>query len=315
MITFSHYNRTDEMLSIGSEKMVRKYIFLILISVIWGSQFYFAEKVLDEVDPVTLAAIRSIVGAITLTVVAVFIKNSSYLKWKTTAKSRNSYLLYVSIALLEAVIPFFLVAWGQERVSSSIASILIGTTPIWTLLIVRVVFRRRLSLYQTIGVISGFIGVVFVFLPSMGANVFSGGFAGFIALLIAAISYAGSLVLMQYLPTESTVVSMRNVLCIASVILIPFTFIFEDPGFITLSSGDIIDLLILGVFQTGIVYWFYNLLIHMEGAIFASFSNYFIPLVGILLGSLLLNESISIYMIIGLFIIIFSIIISRKTKI
>lgn len=123
------------MLSIGSEKMVRKYIFLILISVIWGSQFYFAEKVLDEVDPVTLAAIRSIVGAITLTVVAVFIKNSSYLKWKTTAKSRNSYLLYVSIALLEAVIPFFLVAWGQERVSSSIASILIGTTPIWTLLI------------------------------------------------------------------------------------------------------------------------------------------------------------------------------------
>ncbi|MDC3414221.1 DMT family transporter [Aquibacillus sp. 3ASR75-286] len=107
---------------------------------------------------------------------------------------------------------------------------------------------------------------------------------------------------------------MRNVLCIAAVILIPITLILEQPTFSTLGTRDIVDLFILGAFQTGIVYWFYNLLVHMEGAVFASFSNYFIPLVGVLLGSLILEESVSIYMITGLFIIIFSTIISRKTK-
>jgi drug/metabolite transporter (DMT)-like permease len=259
-----------------------------------------------------LDVIRATVGALTLSVIAVFIKSRTPKKEKS--RSVRTYILYVSIALLEAVIPFFLVAWGQQRVSSSLASILIGTTPIWTILIVRVVFREKLSFYQIAGVILGFIGIVFVFSPSLGANLLSNGVAGFVALLIAAISYAGSLVLMQYLPSESTVVSMRNVLCIAAVILIPITFIVEHPTFTTLGTEHIIDLLILGVFQTGIVYWFYNLLIHMEGAVFASFSNYFIPVVGVLLGSLLLKENVSAYMIIGLFIIIFSIIISRKTK-
>ncbi|QTN01139.1 EamA family transporter [Sediminibacillus dalangtanensis] len=292
---------------------MKKYVFLILISFIWGSQFYFAEKVLDEVAPLTLAAIRSIVGAIALSIVAALIKNPSHKKRKV-ARSPKLYLLYVSIALLEAVIPFFLVAWGQQRVSSSIASILIGTTPIWTILIIGAVFRKKLSLYQTTGVVLGFLGIVFVFSPSLGTSLFSNGLAGFIALLIATASYAGALVLMEYLPSEATVASMRNVLCIASVILIPITFIIEDPTLATLSMIDVIDLLILGVFQTGLVYWFYNLLIHMEGAVFASFSNYFIPLIGVFLGSLFLNESVSIYMIIGLFIIIFSIIISRKTK-
>ncbi|SDK36321.1 DMT family transporter [Sediminibacillus albus] len=292
--------------------MRKKYIFLILISVIWGSQFYFAEKVLDKVDPVALAAIRSTLGAITLTVVAILNKNPTHKSEEQ--RSHLTYVLYVSIALLEAVIPFFLVAWGQQRVNSSIASILIGTTPIWTLLMVRVVFRKKLNLYQTTGVISGFIGIVFIFLPSIGANLFSNGIAGSIALLIASISYASALVFMQYLPSETTVVSMRNILCIASVILIPVTFIIENPTLTTLNIADIINLLILGIFQTGFVYWLYNLLIHMEGAVFASFSNYFIPVIGVLLGSLFLNESVSILMLIGLFIIIFSIIISRKTK-
>ncbi|UFT99946.1 DMT family transporter [Radiobacillus kanasensis] len=291
---------------------MKRYIFLLLISVIWGSQFYFAEKVLDKVNPITLATIRSTIGAITLAVVSVFMKNPTYKKERQ--RSNRTYILYVSIALLEAVIPFFLVAWGQQRVSSSIASILIGTTPIWTILIVSVVFRRKLSLYQTTGVVLGFIGIVFVFLPSLGDNLFSNGIAGFVALLIAGISYAGALVLMEYLPPEETVVSMRNVLYIASIMLIAITFIIENPTFATLSIEDIIDLLILGVFQTGIVYWFYNILIHIEGAVFASFSNYFIPLVGVFLGSLFLNEDVSLYMIIGLFIIIFSILISRQTK-
>ncbi|GGJ76467.1 DMT family transporter [Virgibacillus salexigens] len=291
---------------------MKKYVFLIPISIIWGSQFYFAEKVLDKVEPVTLATIRATVGALTLSVIAVFIKNLS--PKKERRRSLQTYILYVSIALLEAVIPFFLVAWGQQRMSSSLASILIGTTPIWTILIVKVVFREKLSFHQITGVILGFIGIVFVFSPSLGDNLLSNDAAGFVALLIAAISYAGALVLMQYLPAEATVVSMRNVLCIAAVILIPITLILEKLIFSTLGTRDIVDLFILGAFQTGIVYWFYNLLVHMEGAVFASFSNYFIPIVGVLLGSLILEESVSIYMIIGLFIIIFSIIISRKTK-
>ncbi|SFM18837.1 DMT family transporter [Salibacterium qingdaonense] len=286
-----------------------KYVFLMIISVMWGSQFFFAERVLDDVTPLTLSAVRTTIGAVTLTVIAAFMKIPS--RTKESRPQRTPWLLYVSIALFEAVLPFFLVAWGQVRVTSSIASIIIGTTPIWTILLVRIVSRKKMSFFQISGVLLGFTGILFVFLPSLGADTVTSGIAGITALVGAAVSYATALVLLQYLPAASAVTAMRNVLYIAAGILIALMFLMENPAFTELSAGSIRDLVIIGSVQTGLVYWFYNLLVHAEGAVFASFSNYFIPPVGVLLGALVLHENLSIYVIFGLGIIIVSLFISR----
>ncbi|MFZ4453603.1 DMT family transporter [Salibacterium aidingense] len=289
-----------------------KYVFLMLISVMWGSQFFFAERVLDDVTPLTLSAVRTAIGAVTLTVIAAFMKTPSRLK--ENQPQHTPWLLYVSIALFEAVLPFFLVAWGQVRVTSSIASIIIGTTPIWTILLVRIVSRKKWSFSQISGVLLGFTGIVFVFLPSLSAEAGTSGIAGISALVGAAVCYAAALVLLQYLPAASAVSAMRNVLYIAAGILIPLMFLMESPAFTALSAGSIRDLVIIGSVQTGMVYWFYNLLVHAEGAVFASFSNYFIPPVGVLLGAVVLNENLSIYVMLGLGIILISLLISRTPK-
>lgn len=292
--------------------MMKKYLFLLGISIMWGSQFYFAEQVLDTVAPMTLAAIRSTIGACTLTLVALLLPRAPSAS-RPSLLYRRRYILYMAVALLEAVIPFFLVAWGQTRVSSSLASIVIGSTPLWTILIVWIVFRERLHRNQTLGVVSGFIGLMIIFAPDIGGAqtaIVSPDTVGLVALLLAAGSYAGALILMQYLPGESVICSMRNVLWIASVMLWPMVFM-TDASEIMFHVADMPALLILGVFQTGLVYWLYNLLVHVEGPVFASFSNYLIPLVGIFLGSFLLNERLTVPMVVGVIVVIGSIIISR----
>lgn len=290
---------------------MKKYLFLLGISLMWGSQFYFAEQVLDTVEPMALAAIRSTIGACTLTLLAILLPHSSA-PVKTGFRWRR-YTLYVVIALLEAVLPFFLVAWGQNQVNSSLASILIGTTPLWTVLIVWLLFRERLHRNQAFGVMLGFIGVMIIFIPHISysdATIFSGETAGLVALLMAAVSYASALILMQYLPTASVVLSMRNILWCAVILLWPAVLVM-DNSWPRLYPADLLPLFIIGIFQTGLVYWLYTLLVHREGPVFASFSNYLVPLVGIVLGSFFLNESITISMIIGVIVVIGSIMLSR----
>ncbi|MBA9084342.1 drug/metabolite transporter (DMT)-like permease [Fontibacillus solani] len=76
---------------------------------------------------------------------------------------------------------------------------------------------------------------------------------------------------------------MRNILFIASIVLIPASFILESPLSIKLTFIEMLCLLILGIFHAGIVYMMFNLLIQQSGAAFASLTNYFVPVIGVIL--------------------------------
>ncbi len=106
----------------------------------------------------------------------------------------------------------------------------------------------------------------------------------------AALSFAASLILIKRLPPISSVLAMRNVLFIATIILIPLSLIFDAPWTIRLTLQQTIAVIVLGTVQAGIVYMLYYILINRTGATFASLTNYLVPLFGVILGTVFLDE-------------------------
>ncbi|GGG76229.1 DMT family transporter [Paenibacillus radicis (ex Gao et al. 2016)] len=271
---------------------VKSLLFLLGISLIWGSQFFFVDKVIASVQPLSLAAIKAIAGAVTLALIYSLMSKKTQGQHTARPKTKAG-LLFLAIALFEAVIPFFLIGWGQQRVSSSVASIIMGTIPIFTLLILFIlrISRLRMMHYLSIGV--GFAGILIMILPSLTIDFGNQSLWGMAALVGASLSFALSLVLLEKLPPMSSVLAMRNVLLLASIILIPLSFIIESPLNIRLTLVELVSLLILGVFHAGLVYMMYNQLIKQSGAAFAALTNYIVPVIGVILGTVLLGDQIS----------------------
>lgn len=116
---------------------MNRYLMLLMISLIWGSQFFFVALLIDDVGSMTLSAIKAMIGAIYLFLMSMFLSkdektnNKGYLKW------------YILIAIFEVVLPFVLIAEGQKTVPSSVAAMLIGMVPVFTLLFLMIFFKQK----------------------------------------------------------------------------------------------------------------------------------------------------------------------------
>jgi len=139
--------------------MFKNYLTLLAIGLIWGSQFIFQKFSLTGFDPVWIGTFRAILGALTLILICKLIGITS------TSKQWG---LFALIGLLEAVIPFVLVPWAQQKLSSSITAILMGTLPFYALLLAPVLIKgARITKGNTISVIVGFGGLLVLFYPEL----------------------------------------------------------------------------------------------------------------------------------------------------
>ncbi|OUQ87717.1 EamA family transporter [Brevibacillus brevis] len=284
------------------------FLLLLGIGLIWGSQFFFVDLVISSIPPVTLAACKALLGAITLAVLYGLSRNK-----ESISEPAKAWKLFIWVGLLEAVVPFILIGYGQQFINSSTASILLGTGPIFTILFVKIFSpSEKLPLSKWLSILLGFAGLCLLFSPNFSSFALEGSSVGYIALLGASISFSASLLLIKRLPPMSSILAMRNVLWIASVVLIPLAFIYEDPFGVRLNWHQVIYVFILGVFQAGIVYMMYNTLIKRTGATFASLTNYLVPLFGVLLGSVILGDQLTWNAIVALVIIFISMAISEK---
>ena len=133
-------------------------------------------------------------------------------------------------------------------------------------------------------------------------------------ILIASLSFAISLVLMQNLQDDVPIHHMRNVLSIATIILIPITIFSSNTFTLHFDSLQWSSLIILGLVHSALAYVIYNILVRQYDAVFASLSNYIVPVVGVLLGVLILHEHLTLNIIIGSAVVLLSLIISQQVK-
>ena len=132
---------------------------LFLLSLLWGGAFFFGKVAVAEIPPLTLAFGRVAIAAAML---AVFVPiGGTPLSWH----SRSSYIV---LGLLQNVIPFGLIFWGQTYIPSGLTSILIAATPLFTVLVAHVATTDdKLTLARLMGLVVGFFGVVIVIGPDL----------------------------------------------------------------------------------------------------------------------------------------------------
>ena len=202
---------------------------------------------------------------------------------------------FAFIGFISSALPFTLFSWGEQYIDSAMASILNGTTPLFTIVIAHVFTKDdRLSFSKILGSIIGFGGLVVLVAPSFFAGMEAATW-GLLAVTGAAFCYGISVVYTRlYLLGLPVLVAPTAQLGIAAIYLLPLSLIFEAPLSIPTPSGAAIgSLLALAILGSVLAYIVYYDLIERVSASYISMVTYLVPIFGVILGIVVLNEKLS----------------------
>ena len=284
-----------------------KYILLLIVGLIWGSQYVLNEIALNDFSVFGLASWRMFIGVVTLSLLIQIIPSE-----RSTVLKLNKKLvtLFVFIGAFEAAIPFWLIGYGQMHIDSSVASIIMGLIPMFTLLLELGLKKgHKTSVYEILGMSLAFVGLIILIDPS--ADDFTGSVNGYIAIFMAAFCFAVGLILMEKIPRDiSSLHATRFILALYAVPMI-FIWFYYNSDSIPTNTDSIMSVIVIGMFSSGIIYLLYLKLIRVAGPTFTSLSNYIVPLVGTFLGVWLLSEPFTPNIAISLFFIILGLFIAN----
>jgi len=247
--------------SINSEMGAKEWIMLLTLSLLWGGSFFFVEVIISELPPLTVVFLRVVLAAIALWLFAIVIG----LRPPMTIGAWTAFLI---MGLLNNVIPFTLIVWGQTHIASGLASILNATTPLFTVIVAGfLLVDERTTSMKLIGVIIGFIGVILMIGPSALSGLETDVLAQ-IAVLGAAVSYA-------------------------------FAGVF-GRRFKAMGIEVITSIIGLAILSTAVAYILYFRILASAGATNLLLVTFLIPISAILLGSLVLGESLELIHYLGM---------------
>lgn len=270
------------------------WVMLVCLSVAWGFAFYLIAVGLESFPPLTLVTIRLGVGAATLYLI---------MKWQGQSLPTSTVLWvrYSLLAICGNLIPFSLIAWGETRISSSQAGLLMALMPISTMLLAHFFLEgdtltpRRLS-----GVLLGFLGVIVLMGGELVADLGGSKLIAQLAVLLATVSYAVNAVYTKRISTGSTLVVATGTLFVGTLMLLPLALVLERPWLLQPTAGPTAAVLLLGSVSTGLATWVYFRVVSDCGPAFLSIINYIIPALAFGAGVLLLDEPAAVSQFLGL---------------
>ena len=256
-----------------------KNLFLALVtSSIWGSSFLMIKYSLDELNPSDIALYRILIGTL---FVNIFVRTKEKI-------DKADHIKFAIVSFFWMALPFYMFGIAEQTITSSLAGLINGSTPIFVAFIAVVFYRLRITNLQIIYIFSGFIGVGLITL-SGGINELSFNIGSIFA-LIASISYGIAVNIVEPLikKYESYIVLkiVMRYASLLSLILYGFTASFKVPTL----QVSLIPMLILGIGGTGIAFLTYYKLLDNVGRISSSFIVYMIPIFSIFFGYQFLNE-------------------------
>ncbi|MDQ0483338.1 DMT family transporter [Guptibacillus hwajinpoensis] len=276
---------------------MRLFAALISLSLIWGMSFMFIKLIVPVVGPWGIVFYRCLLGASAIFIYLLVRGRVLELKKKLPWGS------LILVGIMNALIPWGMIALSEERISSSLAATLNATTPLFTTVLGALFFGRILKGKQWSGIIVGFIGILFLIDLDVTA-LFKEDWRGIVPMLLATACYGFA---SQYTKKKLTAVPV-DVLAIITLsigALGGLTLMYlTDEGteqFTLLLQRDIlISLFGLGVLGSGIAYLLFYYMIQKGSAEFATLVTYLVPVTALIWGSTYLNEAITIPMIVGL---------------
>ena len=280
------------------------YLLLTLLSLIWASAFFNIKIATYSFGPVTIAFLRVFFGAFPVLLLCYFkkIKIEAFSKdWKW----------FAIIGLVNLVIPFILISYGVKFVQSNLAAILMSTTPLSSTVLAHFFLKgENFNLLKTIGLLIGFSGIVFLFSDNFLIN--ENNFVAALLILLGSTCYVIGGVITLKISNKKNENVTGSILIWSTIMLFPLTLIFEKPWTLNPSMDSIISVIYLGIFPTGIAWLLRFKILKKNGLIFHSQVSYIIPIFGIILGYIFLNEIITSKIIVALIAVIIGIYLARK---
>lgn len=261
---------------------------LLLLSILWGGSFFFSKVALAELPPFTV-----VLGRVAIAAVALYV----YLRatGRVIPGSREAWRAFFGMGILNNLIPFSLIFWGQTAIASGLASILNATTPIFSILVAHVLTAdEKMTPQKIAGVLLGLGGVAVL----MSGSAFSGEAPlwALLACLGAALSYGfagtfGRRFRRMGIPPAVGAFGQTTATTVMMLPLVAFVdapWSLPPPHLVTIAA-----LLALALISTALAYIIYLHLLSVGGVTNASLVTLLIPVSAILLGSLVLGERLS----------------------
>lgn len=267
-----------------------EWLLLLILSVLWGGSFFFVGVAVKTLPPFTIVALRVGLAAIALNLVV----RATGLRMPT---DRRLWGAFFGMGLLNNMIPFCLIVWGQTHIASGLASIFNATTPIFTVVVAHVFTRdEKLTGGRLVGIIVGFAGAAVIIgldsLGTLGTNTLAQ-----LAVLTAALSYAFAGVYGRRFKSYGVapLVTATGQVTASTILLAPLALLVDHPWTLTMPGpGTWVSLIGLALFSTALAYIIYFRLLATAGATNLLLVTFLIPVSAILLGALFLNEQLAL---------------------
>ena len=281
-------------------------LLLTLLGMIWGSSFFNIKIATLSYEPFTLALVRVIFACIPL-ILLCKIKNI-----KIEAFNKN-WKMYALIGLTNIAIPFVLIAIGTAKINSYLAAILMSTTPLSGSILAHFFTKdEKLSFLKSLGVLLGFSGIILLFFDKVIIN--SGNYIYALITILGSTFYCiGGLLTLKLKNKKNENVTTSTTLW-SVIFLLPMSFIFEAPWSIEPSLASTLSLLYLGVVATGLAWLIRFRILTVNGLVFQTQVAYLIPIFGIIFGYFLMNEVITLKVLVSLVVILLGIYIFKKNN-
>ncbi|MBE9475820.1 MAG: EamA family transporter [Proteobacteria bacterium] len=269
------------------------WAFLLILGIIWGSSFMGAKIALTGFGPMTVAALRLIIGAFTLVGFA-YIFRDGLPKWET-ATDRRIWLHILGMGLFTNAIPFTLLNWGQLRVSSGFAGISMAVVPLLVLPLAHFfVAGDRMTHKKVLGFAIGFAGVIILVGPAsfMGTSDDPLEPVARLACIGAACCYAIGSIITRRCPPVGLVSFAAAALLVGTICMVPMALYFEGVPSLPDNRAALVGIIYLGLFPTALATIMLVNIINKAGPSFMSLVNYQVPIWAIIFSMTFMNEAL-----------------------
>jgi drug/metabolite transporter (DMT)-like permease len=279
---------------------------IALLALIWGSAFLWIKLADRGFSPVEVTLARLALGAAVLFAVVLA-------RREPVPRSARLWVHIAVAALFANAVPYLLFAVAEQTVGSSTAGIINATTPLWTVVLALAVrHQKSMTRWQAAGLIIGFAGAVLIFTPwhTTGGLLSAGG----LECLAASISYAVSYIYMDRFLARRGIGPVVLSACQLAAAAVMLAIALAVSGVQTphVTAEGVAAIAVLGIIGTGFAYVLNYQIITSEGATAASTVTYLVPVAAIVLGVLVLGESITAIMLAGIALVLAGVALSRR---
>jgi len=285
------------------------YLFAVLSMLFWGLSFVWFKIVVKWYEPITIIFLRLIISAVLMLLFMLITRS-----WQTIKRKHIKYFLLLSFA--QPLCYFLGESFGLKLVSSTIASVIIATIPLFSPFAAYYMVREKVTLPVIIGIVFSFAGILLMlFNPDFSLNASPKGVMLLFIAVFAAVAYSVIIRKISHEYHPVTIITHQNL--IGAVYFLPLFLIFDFQHFITVTPTRelVLAMLQLSVFASTLAYVFYIIAIKGIGMLKANVFTNLIPVFTGIFSFFILDEKFTAMKIVGMILVMFGVAVSQSRKI